>query len=91
MKKMLCAFALVSMVISSSIYLFWNRVAGAESYQLRRTEANREVTVYEGSGSSFTDTKVKTGIIYRYAVRAVGENGEGEWSNSVIGYLTLSH
>ncbi len=62
---------------SSGIKVSWSKVAGAERYTLYRSELkNGKWTAWSNKGAvksdktSWVDTKVKSGVTYRYTVRA---------------------
>ena len=67
---------------TKGIKVTWNDVANAESYTVYRRVYNESTKKYSGwsvlktgyTGTSFTDTNVKFGIIYSYTVRSV--NGD---------------
>src|SRR5581483_1694610 len=76
---------------NGSVTLHWT-IATDSSVTVTRlaTKGTTEKTVYHGSGRSFTDTKLKNGLRYRYAVSAVDEAGNSAKASATATPLALS-
>jgi chitodextrinase len=59
--------------------LSWDMVVGAEYYEV---EINGK-PVKAGSNTEYIQDGLTAGLVYTYKVRAVNENGAGEWSDKV--------
>ena len=69
---------------SSGVYLKWRKVSGATSYRIYRKTENgswKLLKKFNNETFNYTDTDVKSGVKYSYAVKAV-------YSGSLSGYYT---
>ena len=66
---------------TTSLFLSWSAVAGAESYQLFRNGTQ----VYTGAGLTFSETGLSVGTAYSYSVKATNASGSSELSAAVTG------
>ena len=83
--KCLTAPALKSIVNDAEgIRINWSTTAGAEGYRIyRRASGERYWTYLETvTSDSYTDKNVKSGVYYRYTVRAVSGNIYGSYSST---------
>ena len=67
------------------VTLTWSAVAGATSYNVKRSQSSgsETTTITNITGTSYTDTTVLNGQTYYYVVSAVNAGGEGPPSNEV--------
>jgi hypothetical protein len=62
--------------------LWWNATSGATSYQVYR---NGSTLVYDGSGTSFSDTGLTLGATYTYTIKSTNSGVSSALSASVSG------
>jgi fibronectin type 3 domain-containing protein len=84
---------------SNGIKVSWNKISGATSYEILRAEYNaktkkwnkaKKVATAKSSATSWTDTKVKSGVQYRYTVKAVnGKIYSSAKTTSGLMFLTM--
>jgi fibronectin type 3 domain-containing protein len=84
---------------SNGIKVSWGKVSGATSYEILRAEYNaktkkwstaKKVATAKSSATSWTDTKVKSGVQYRYTVKAVnGKIYSSAKTTSGLMFLTM--
>ena len=84
---------------SNGIKVSWGKVSGATSYEILRAEYNaktkkwskaKKVATAKSSATSWTDTKVKSGVQYRYTVKAVnGKVYSSYKTTSGLMFLTM--
>ncbi len=70
---------------SGQITLHWNSVANATGYQVERSIGGASFTSIASLAAgvtSFSDSSVKSGVIYSYRIRATTAAGAGEPSNT---------
>ena len=83
--------AYLSSLANNSVTIAWNSVAGAASYNVKKStnSSNNFNTIATGvSGTSFTDSAVNTRDVYYYEVSAAtSQGGESVNSNFVIAYI----
>lgn len=73
--KGLAAPALSTKNISDSIVISWEKVKGAESYEVYKLGSDKKwVKKASSKKTSFTDSNVKNGNTYKYKVRAVSKS-----------------
>lgn len=71
-------------VSSSQIDLSWKTVAGALTYNVKRsTSPGTEVTITNVASNNLSNTGLNTNITYYYMVTSVGSGGESAWSAEV--------
>jgi trimeric autotransporter adhesin len=77
---------------ATTIRLEWTAAAGASSYTIKRAVGTGSAAAVASGvpGTSFNDTTVLAGALYRYLVTAVGAAGESPGSNEVSIRLTAS-
>ena len=83
---------------SNGIKVSWNKVSGATGYTVYRSEvSNGKWTSWKNMGtaksdkSSWTDKNVKSGIQYKYTVRAVNGNFKSSYkASSALKYLVAT-
>jgi len=71
----------VGSATSSSLYISWNASSGATSYQLFRGSTQ----VYNGPGTTYTDTGLAPSTTYYYTVQAMNGAGTSAPSSPVTG------
>jgi DNA/RNA endonuclease G (NUC1)/fibronectin type 3 domain-containing protein len=69
----------------TQISLSWNSVAGATSYNVKRstTSGSGYSTIFSPATNSYTDTGLTNGTTYYYVITAVGPGGESVNSSEV--------
>jgi len=81
---------------STGVKVKWNKITGATGYKVYRAEYSNGKwsgwksvkTITKGSTVSWTDTKAKSGVKYKYTVKAVnGKTGSTYKSSSSLLYL----
>lgn len=78
----LAAFALNASAASTQVNLTWDAVAGATSYEVRRSNNGGAYNLVTTTGStSFNDTTVSAGTGYLYVIFAIGSGGTIAYSN----------
>ncbi|MGB7768681.1 MAG: chitobiase/beta-hexosaminidase C-terminal domain-containing protein [Verrucomicrobiia bacterium] len=66
------------------VSLTWSTVAGATSYNVKRSQSSgTETTIASATSTSYTDTSVSNGTTYYYVVSAVNAGGESPNSAEV--------
>lgn len=78
---------------TSSIKLSWNEISGATAYEVHRSTSKtgtytKVKTLYGNSSTTFNDTKLKSGTIYYYKVRALKNTTKYSFS-SVLASSTV--
>ncbi len=76
---------------SKGISLKWKVVDGADSYRIYRKEVNGEYSVIKiitNGASSYTDKTAKSGVKYKYVVRAVNEAGLSAYTSKSAKFVT---
>lgn len=79
---------------AKAVAVSWNKVAGAEKYQLaRKTSDSNKYEYYFLTGTSYTDANVPAGKSCYYQVRAIGSDNSGEvfgyWSTTKFGEMFI--
>jgi hypothetical protein len=77
---------------NTQIFLNWTAVAGANSYNIRRSTKSNGPFDVVGSGSSlsFTDTALTNGTRYYYAITSANDGGESGLS-TVVSAIPRAH
>lgn len=75
----LTAFA----ISDTEITVVWSDVAGADTYDVRRSTDEETWTVIDEETSPYTNTGLTAATAYFYQVRSTNEHGDGAWSGSV--------
>ena len=73
---------------SSSLYIQWNASSGATSYQLysdTSSTGNFSTLVYNGTGTSYTNSSLSAPQTYFYEVKATNSYGSSALSSSAYG------
>ena len=75
---------------SDCIYVSWPSLAGAQSYELMRSDENdiasaETIATIAGTSSSYSDTSAEYGLVYYYFLRANFAVGTSSWSASAAG------
>ncbi len=63
--------------------IHWNKVSGADKYELVRFYNNKSQRIYTGSNTYFEDNGISAIGPYYYQVRALNGNSQGVWSSYV--------
>lgn len=66
---------------SSGIKINWNKVSGAAKYRLFRHSSSGWTKLCDVTGTSYTDTKVKSGTTYKYTVRCINSSAKSYTSS----------
>lgn len=82
-------------LVSGSIVIAWNKVDGAQGYQLYRVEHagdphEKLATISSGSTTVYTDTTAEKGHTYLYYVRAFTNEGSKTGYSSMSDYVMSS-
>jgi hypothetical protein len=77
---------------NGSVTLHWTMTPGSSVTVVRAAakKGGAEKTVYHGTGSGFTDTKLTNGLRYRYAVSAVDQAGNVAKADAAATPLALA-
>ena len=69
--------------VSNGVKVSWNRVLGSDSYIVyRKTSKSGWTNLGTTTGTSFTDTKAKTGTTYYYTVKAQNDAGASGYNKT---------
>lgn len=71
---------LTATVTGNSVKLIWDKAKNAQSYIVERSKGNGEYVLFKTvTVTNFTINNLKTGIIYKYRIRAIATEGENEF------------
>ena len=76
--------------VTGGVYIKWKKVSGAESYRIYRKAGNdswKLIKKLDNSTYSYTDKDVKSGVKYKYAVKAVASGVLSGYYTKTIEYL----
>lgn len=73
--------------VKGEIDLAWEPVAGAYTYVIQKCKDSKVNLKWINEDivakSSYTVSNLRSGLVYRFRVAAVGTQGQGKWSKSV--------
>ncbi len=70
-------------IVASGIYMKWNLVDGAVKYYVYRKTGNGSwVRIDEVKGNAYTDKTAKSGVTYKYTVKAISTAKESAYKSS---------
>ncbi len=71
----------ITLAKSASAALSWNKVKGAEKYEVYQQKGKKWIKVKTTASNSLTVKKLKAGSTYKYKVRAIVTGGAGSYSS----------
>ncbi len=76
--------------VTTGVYLKWSRVSGATSYRIYRKIGNGDwklIKKFNNETFKYTDTDVKSGVKYSYAVKAISSGTSSGYYTKTTEYL----